>query len=105
MASLHITDNGTNPLITCAPVCLTSVGDRDIPGTVCAVPSSQDQGICSFIAATNIESFYTDWSCNTDGLTATDPCGATIWNNIACSQGYVSLISVKSVGVSGKYLN
>ena len=45
-------------------------------------PSLQDQGLCGFIAATNIEIFYSQWKCNSSGYTVSNPCA---WPGLTCS--------------------
>mgnify|MGYP003386732202 CR=1 FL=1 len=55
----------------------------------------QDDGICSFVAATNINSVtnYDEWTCDTDMLTDTDPCSGP-WTGVTCSGSYVSAITM-----------
>ena len=104
MGILYLTNIGSNPLLTCAPSCLTTVSIRTLPTTVIETcPSAQDDGLCSFIAATDIEtiSSKTMWSCTTDGLTTTDPCVATIWSGITCDGGYVDSITLDNLGIIG----
>ena len=98
---LHINAAG-NPLMTCAPLCLTTVTTRSLPSAVC--PSAQDDGLCGLIAATNIASItnYDEWSCTTDGVTSTDPCtGGSEWTGVVCTTGYVSEININNKGVTG----
>ena len=103
---LYITYDGTNHLITCAPSCLTSVISRYLPSTLLETcPSSQDDALCGLIAATNIESIASQsmWSCNTNGLTNTDPCSTPQWSGITCDGGMliVTNINLASVGLAG----
>ena len=66
-------------------------------------PSFQDDGLCSLIAATNIESLtnYDEWSCDTDGLASTDPCNVTKWTGIACIEGFINSISLNVTDMTG----
>ena len=101
LTKLHITIYGTNPLLTCAPLCLTTVTTRSLPSTVVETcPSAEDDGLCGFIAATNIASIsnYDEWSCTTDGVTSTDPCaGGSVWTGIEC----VNFIQLSSLSITG----
>ena len=100
LTKLYITKDSTNPLVTCAPLCLTSVTTKYLPSAIC--PSSQESAICSFIAATDIESIstHTMWSCTTDGITSTDPCSPA-WSGVTCSGGSIVSLDLNSVGVAG----
>ena len=103
MTLLRITESASNPLVTCAPLCLTTVTDRNLPTTMLETcPSAQDGAMCSLIAATNIESIstHTMWSCNTDGVTSTDPC-SPLWTGITCSGSSIVNIDLGSVSVTG----
>ena len=102
MSFLHITDGGTNPMLTRSPKCLTTVTDRIIP------PNYQDAAICSFIAATNIEFIggYAMWSCTTDGVTSTNPCNVSAtWSRVVCSGSSIVTLNVHSIGISGKVVH
>ena len=95
-----------NDGITCAPSCLTTIFSASLPNKVVETcPSFQDAGICGFIAATDIESISskTMWSCNTDGVTITNPCNSSsLWSGVSCgSSGYIDSISLSSLGISG----
>ena len=102
---LHISNNG-NPLITCAPLCLTTVSDRDLPSSLLETcPSSQDYALCAFVAATNIatRSGKTMWSCTSDGITTTDPC-SPLWSGSWCSGSSVVYIHLENIGLSGMFV-
>lgn len=97
MNNLHLTDNATNPLLTRSPKCLTTVSNRIIP------PSFQDEAICGFIAATNIEYISNGWSCTTDGIPMTDPCsGAGFWDGITCGGSTVYWLSLSMRSLRGR---
>ena len=98
LINLHISDGGGNSGISCAPYCLSSVTTRVIP-TTCAV-SVQDTGLCGLIAATNIQSVRTQWSCTTAGYTSSDPC-STLWSSVTCVGSVVVSIDVGSSGLTG----
>ena len=93
---LHLTDNATNPLLTRSPMCLTTVNERFIP------PNIQEGAICSFIAATNIESIPGKlmWSCTSNGLPSTDPC-SFLWYGIGCNSGAIAQLFFNSIGLAG----
>jgi len=96
-----VTSGNTNTGITCAPKCLTTVTTRNLPTVYCQ--SFQDIGLCSFIAATNIASInsYSLWTCDTNGVTITNPCVAPIWLGLTCSNGYASEFTLNSIAITG----
>jgi len=98
----HISDSG-NTGLTCTPQCLTTVSNRYIPATYC--PNFQDDGLCSFIASTNIITIsgYSQWICTTDKITSTNPC-SPVWPSVTCSGGYVHSISILNKGITGTLL-
>ena len=100
---LTISYGTSNPGITCAPACLSSVSASTIPSSVCR--SNQDIGLCGLIAATNVISIagYSQWVCTTAGTTVTSPCQGTIWNGVTCFGSNVVAISLDNIGLSGKY--
>lgn len=64
--------------------------------------ASTDSALCGFIAATNIETIYSEWSCNSSGLTVTDPCGDVQWPGITClGQSGLSFITLSRIGLRG----
>ena len=53
--------------------------------SVDAVDNYEDP-LCSLVAATDIESIESIWSCGTDGQPATPPCtGLVVWTGLTCS--------------------
>ena len=71
-----------------------------VHGTV----ENEELAICSLVAATNVESLLSDWSCNTDGSTTSHPCPHTgPWVGIACNGVYgdVTTIDLPNVGFAG----
>ena len=87
----YVTNSGSNSGLICAPYCLTSVTNRTVPSTVCVYP--QDTGLCGLIAATNIQSLSSQWSCTTGGYTTTFPCTPYYaWSGLSCSG--VNVVSV-----------
>ena len=98
---LSLTNTNTNPGITCAPLCLSSVTTRYVPSTICVYP--QDQGLCGLIAATNIQSIsgYSQWSCTTGGYTSTSPCTSPMWPGVSCVGSNVVSMNIGSLGVTG----
>ena len=103
---LDVINGGSNPSVSCAPACVSSVTTKSVPATVCPVPSSQDIGLCGFIAATNIQSIsgYSQWSCSVFGISSAAACTAPIWAGITCSGGNVVSIIAVSVGLTGSLL-
>ena len=64
---------------------------------ITATPTAQDNGLCGIVAATNIQSIYSNWSCTTAGSTTTNPCTVPVWNGVGCSGNTVTQISVINV--------
>ena len=60
--------------------------------------------ICSLIAATDVELYYTMWSCDVDGQPITNPC-STQWTGLNCTNttdiGIITSISLDAVGING----
>ena len=104
ITGLYITFSNTNPGITCAPLCVSSVTTHYVPSSIC--PSNQDIGLCGIIAATNIQSIsgYSQWSCTTGGYTSTSPCLSLVWAGLVCSGSNVVSVDVNSIGLTGKYV-
>ena len=67
---------------------------------VTAIPNP----LCDIIAATNIQVItgYSQWSCNTAGVTSTTPCNTPVWPGVSCTLSNVVAISVSSIGLTGK---
>ena len=101
LTALYITYSGTNPGVTCAPLCLSSVTTHAVPSAIC--PSNQDIGLCGLIAATNIQSIsgYSQWSCTTGGYTSTSPCTSPMWPGVSCVGSNVVSMNIGSLGVTG----
>lgn len=57
----------------------------------------QDDGLCSLVKATNITSIkeYSQWQCNENGLTTTNPC-YPLWNGVKCTNGIVVEIIINN---------
>jgi len=73
---------------------------------VAASPTAQDNGLCSFIAATSIgnaSSQHSMWQCNEDGTAATNPCGfPDPWTGCTCDgAGNVVGISITATKMTG----
>ena len=99
LTKLHVY---SNPL-TCYASCLTSKLSLGV-GTVPRCPTSQELGLCGFIAATNIQNSmdHTMWSCNKFGFTNSNPCLLNNhWSGIVCSNGTIISISLINKGVVG----
>ena len=60
----------------------------------------QADPICDIIAATNIQSKQSQWSCTTAGVTSTPPCAAP-WSGVTCSGSTVITINLDSSGITG----
>ena len=103
----YILNGGANTGVTCAPSCLSSVPNCQVPATACtysATPSNQDNGLCGIIAATNIQSkaSYSQWSCSASGLTSTTPCSAPVWTGLTCTGGStIVAINLNNAGITG----
>ena len=101
LTSLQFTNNGTNPKVTCAPLCVSSVSSRTVPSSVCVY--AQDVGLCGLISATNIHSIsgYSQWSCSTGGYTTSTPCLSPVWPGLSCAGINVVSVNLNSLGVTG----
>ena len=101
LTSLLLTPGNTQ--LACAGLCFSSVPVRSLPSTIC-VNSPQDTGLCSFIAATNIQTTQNRsmWSCTTAGATATDPC-STSWYGLGCVGGSVVSITGDQSSIVGMF--
>ena len=101
LTTVHVTAGGSNPGVTCAPLCVSSVTTHAVPSTVCVYP--QDNGLCGLIAATNIQSIsgYSQWSCATAGYTSSTPCLSPVWPGVSCSGITMVSLAVYSLGLSG----
>ena len=99
---IDIPSGDSNSLVTCAPLCLTTVTQRILPSTVLdTCPSFQDNALCGFIAATNIQNIsgYSNWSCSVNGTTTSNPCVG--WYGIYCNGNSVSSIWSSFAGLTG----
>jgi hypothetical protein len=98
---LDLTHSGN---IECYSKCLSSLIMSGMMGVDSSVqqcePPPISQALCGFIAATNIELYYPQWSCTPDGFTVTDPC-VNSWTGIGCNDGIISNIGLYSSGISG----
>ena len=45
--------------------------------------------MCDIVAATNIQSILSQWSCTTGGVTSTTPCTPPVWTGLSCNSGSV----------------
>jgi hypothetical protein len=90
----------SNSLISCYADCLSTVTTLVTSGYDC--PTTQDIGMCGFVAATNIASIsgYDEWACDTTGHTTTDPCTGP-WTGITCTGSAVTYMSVNNKGLTG----
>mgnify|MGYP003386696731 CR=1 FL=1 len=79
-----------NPGLTCSARCLSSVATHNLPSTYCL--GGMDMALCGIVAATNVASQYTGWSCETDGLVSSDPCVAPWWSGVTCTSGAINSI-------------
>ena len=100
---VYVTNGPSNPGITCAPACVSSVPSTAVPTALCSYPSNQESGLCGLVAATNINTLsgYSMWACTASGYAASTPCNSPVWNGIGCIGGNVVYISVSSVGLTG----
>lgn len=93
----------SNANIKCFPDCLTSITTHIFDVVAASgCPSDGEQGLCSLIAATNVQSLvsHTDWACDTNGYAMTDPC---LWAaGIVCS-GSLEVVSISlcTIGLMG----
>ena len=67
------------------------------------VDCNENVTICSLVAATNIESLYSEWSCTSGGVPKTSPC-ANNWNGLVCSNGFVTSLVWREYKLSGNQI-
>ena len=95
----------SNPLISCAPECLTTVSGSQLPNNILSqCPSAQDDILCGLVAATNISFVgnYNEWSCDTNGITTTNPCATgAVWEGITCDDGLVNNLYLNNAFLTG----
>ena len=60
----------------------------------------QNSALCGFIAATNIEALYNDWSCTVSSSVSSNPCTAP-WFGVTCSGSIIIAIDLGNQPVVG----
>ena len=58
-------------------------------------PSFQDFAICGLVGSTDVSNTYTEWACDENGITLSNPCGyegENIWHILHCDGSHVSSI-------------
>ena len=90
-----------NPLLTCLPSC-TTVEINTYILTLNTCPTAQEYALCKIIAHTNVDEYYSEWSCDSNGFPMTDPCDINSkgWGMLNCQDGQIVQISNFS-GFSG----
>ena len=68
---------------------------------ICNLVVVKADPLCDIVAATNIQSFRSLWSCTTAGVASTPPCTPPVWTGITCTGGTVTMINFVSVGITG----
>ena len=95
----------SNPSISCAPACVSSISisERNVPSQICVY--SQDYGLCGLITATNIQSItsYGQWSCASAGYTSSTPCGSAVWPGLTCNGINIISINLSAIGLTGLF--
>ena len=71
---------------------------------MCLIPAVKADPICDIIAATNIESVFTQWSCTTNGTTSTDPCMSPVWDGVTCTGDNIVAIAMDNSSLTGEYV-
>ena len=101
LSMVVIANSSSNPGVTCAPICISSVSSRTVPSSVCVY--AQDVGLCGLISATNIHSIsgYSQWSCSTGGYTTSTPCLSPVWPGLSCAGINVVSVNLNALGVTG----
>lgn len=104
MSNLNTLYFNENNQLSCYSNCLNTISNKNY-GTVrngCA--TNQDIAICSFIAATNINSIFSQWSCTTAGIVSTNPCdsnmGSSVWQGILCINDEIFSIMLSSTPIT-----
>lgn len=97
---------GTIPRSVCDVVNADPTFTLDYAGNAPSMehcPSVQENAICSFVAATNIETVNASWSCSAAGNPVSDVCG---WTWLACDGSRaVNQISLGSFSLTGNSLH
>ncbi len=65
------------------------------------VSATQDTAMCDIVAATNIQSIYSIWSCTVAHIPSSNVCN---WNTVTCSGGTVTQIYTPTVRLAGNLL-
>jgi hypothetical protein len=94
-------DFSFNPLISCYADCLSTVTTL-VTSVYDCPPTTQDIGMCGFIAATNVasKSGYDEWACDTTGFTSSDPCVGP-WTGVTCTSSAVTNMTLYNEGLTG----
>ncbi len=93
--------------LSCYADCLSSLMEMvhfNIDGNAQRCSYYQDSALCGFVAATNIDTVYEEWSCDANWKTTTDPCGdgeIGSWRGIECVDGLISSLVLSSVPIHG----
>ena len=105
VTSLTSIEVGPNTGLTCYPTCLTSAPVTGFTGVTAGCPTDQENGLCGFIAATDIQvtSGYSQWACDVSGYPSTDPCaaGGAVWPGLVCNGVMVEGIGISNVPFAG----
>ena len=96
---------GIAPPLACFPACMSTVTTLASGGATEGCPTDQENGLCGFIAATDIQvtSGYSQWACDVSGYPSTDPCaGGAVWPGLTCAGAAVPTgVDFDGVALSG----
>ena len=101
---------GSSVTSSCYPSCLNRIpsNNRQFYGILPCVSTSiitpQDKALCGLISNTNINKYYSYWSCDINGKTISEPCGTNnyIWNGITCLNNIIVGLTISSYYTKGK---
>ena len=61
----------------------------------------QGYALCDIVAATNINNINAAWSCDSNHVPLTPPCGTTPWSFITCSGNAVTKVEIENAALVG----
>lgn len=87
--------------VLCYPKCYSTAMFTFTRGAVTACPSKTDMALCGLLAASNLGSLDSYWSCNALGITSADPCMAG-WPHITCAGSDILSLSINLPALDGE---
>ena len=94
-----LTNLGTNLFIGFNPTATPTAAPTPL------FPIDQYTAICDLIAATNIQTIYTEWSCDASHVPTSSVCGVSgvaAWTGLTCTGGDLVQFSVSTTTLTGE---